>query len=75
MKEYEVVWEIFNLCSNNQMRDVFIEEAQIADVEKYVQNKFVGKDVTYEKSVLENGTVVYDIMTSGIKQRMSFTEI
>ena len=75
MKEYEVVWEIFNLCSNNQMRDVFIEEVQIADTEKYVQSKFAGKDVTYEKSVLDNGTIVYDIMTSDIKQRMSFTEI
>lgn len=75
MKEYEVVWEIFNLCSNNQMRDVFIEEMQIEDTEQYVQKKFAGKEVTYEKSVLENGTVIYDIMTSGIRQRMSFTEI
>ena len=75
MKEYEVVWEIFNLCSNNQMRDVFIEELEIADTEQYVKNKFAGKEVTYEKSVLENGTVIYDIMPSGIHQRMSFTEI
>lgn len=75
MKEYEVVWEIFNLCSNNQMRDVFIAEERIADVESYVRAKFAGKAVTYEKSVLENGTIVYDIMTSDIRQRMSFTEI
>lgn len=74
MKEYEVVWEIFNLCSNNQMRDVFIEEVCIDDTEAYVRNKFVGKDVTYEKSEA-NGSVIYDIMTSGIRQRMSFTEI
>ena len=33
MKEYEVVHEIFNQCSGNQMRDVFIEEAEIADLE------------------------------------------
>ena len=26
MKEYETVWEIFNECANNQMRDVFIDE-------------------------------------------------
>ena len=75
MKEYEVVWEIFNLCSNNQMRDIFIEEIATDDTEKYVQGKFSGKEVSYEKSVLENGTIVYDIMTSEIKQRMSFTEI
>ena len=74
MKEYEVVWEIFNLCSNNQMRDVFIEEVRIADIEDYVQKKFAGEEVTYEKSE-ENGTIIYDIMTSDIKQRMSFTEI
>lgn len=75
MKEYEVIWEIFNLCSNNQMRDIFIEEVQISDTEQYVKNKFVGKDVSYEKSVLEDGTIIYDIMTSDIRQRMSFTEI
>ncbi len=75
MKEYEVVWEIFNLCSNNQMRDVFIEEVQIEDPQAYVQKKFAGKEVSFEKSVLENGTVVFDILTSDIRQRMSFTEI
>lgn len=75
MKEYEVIWEIFNLCSNNQMRDIFIEEVQISDTEQYVKNKFAGKDVSYEKSVLEDGTIIYDIMTSDIRQRMSFTEI
>lgn len=74
MKEYEVVWEIFNLCSNNQMRDVFIEEIETTDPETYVKQKFAGKEVTYEKTVLENGTIVFDIMTSQIKQRMSFTE-
>ncbi|MGI6017674.1 MAG: hypothetical protein ACOX8M_02530 [Marvinbryantia sp.] len=73
MKEYEVVWEIFNLCSNNQMRDVFIEEIETTDPEAYVRQKFAGKEVTYEKTILENGTIVFDIMTSEIKQRMSFT--
>ena len=26
MKNYETIWEIFNKCPNNQMRDVFIDE-------------------------------------------------
>ena len=73
MKEYEVVWEIFNLCSNNQMRDVFIEEIETIDPEEYVKQKFAGEEVSYEKTTLENGTIVFDIMTSQIKQRMSFT--
>lgn len=75
MKEYEVVWEIFNQCSNNQMRDVFFEEVEIDDVEGYVKNKFKGKEVSFEKTVMPDGSIIYDIQTSGIRQRMSFTEV
>lgn len=57
------------------MRDVFFEEVMIADLEEYMQKKYAGKQVSYERTVLENGTIVYDVMTSGIKQRVSFTEI
>ena len=75
MKEYEAVWEIFNLCSGNQMRDVFVEELEIEDLDAFIKNKFKGEDVSYEKSVLADGTVIYDIRTSDISQRYSFTEI
>lgn len=75
MKEYEVVWEIFNKCPRNQMRDIFIEEIEIEDIEQYIQDKFKGKDVSYEKTVQKDGTVIYDIVTSQMKQRCSFTEI
>lgn len=75
MKCYETVWEIFNECANNQMRDVFFDEVEIDDIEEFLHRKFKGKEVSYEKSVLEDGTIVYDIDASGIKQRYSFTEI
>jgi hypothetical protein len=75
LKEYEAVWEIFNLCSGNQMRDVFVEELEIEDLDAFIKNKFKGEDVSYEKSILEDGTVIYDIRTSDISQRYSFTEI
>lgn len=75
MKCYETVWEIFNQCSNNQMRDVFFEEVEIEDIEAFLRNKLKGKDVTMEKTVKEDGTIVYDILASGMKQRYSFTEI
>ena len=71
MKEYEAVWEIFNLCSGNQMRDVFVEELEIEDLDAFIKNKFKGEDVSYEKSILEDGTVIYDIRTSDISQRYS----
>ena len=75
MKSYETVWEIFNECANNQMRDVFIDEIETDDTEGFLERKFKGKEVTFEKQVLKDGTIVYDIMASGIRQRYSFTEI
>lgn len=75
MKEYEAVWEIFNSCANNQMRDVFFEELTLEDPEAYIQEKFRDKELRYEKTVQPDGTVVFDIVTSGIRQRYSFTEI
>ena len=75
MREYETVWEIFNLCSGNQMRDVFIEEIACEDPELYVKNKFKDKEMSYEKTVLEDGTIIFDIMTTEIKQRYTFTPI
>lgn len=75
MKEYEVIWEIFNKCPRNQMRDILVEEVKIEDPEVYIRNKFKGEDVSFEKTVLADGTIVFDIQTSQIKQRCSFTEI
>lgn len=75
MQEYEAVWEIFNQCANNQMRDVFIDEVETEDPELFVKEKFKGRDVSYEKTVMEDGTVVFDILVSGLKQRYTFTRI
>ena len=57
------------------MREVFVEEVELADPEEYVKQKFQGKDVSYDKVILEDGTIMFDIVTSQIKQRCSFTEI
>ena len=46
MKEYELIWEIFNKCPRNQMRDVFVEELELEDPEEYIRNKFKGKEVS-----------------------------
>ena len=74
MKSYEAVWEIFNQCPNNQMQDVFFEELELEDPEQYIREKFKDKDFTYEKTVQPDGTLIFDIVTSGIRQRYSFTE-
>ena len=43
---YEVIHEIFNSCSGNQMRDIFFDEKDfenVEDLEKYVRAKHDGK--------------------------------
>ena len=77
MKEYEVVHEIFNLCSGNQMRDVFIEEIEIpeGEFETYIRNRHKEKEILLEREDLEDGTVCYTVMTAEIKQRYTFAEL
>ena len=55
-KEYETVWEIFNECANNQMRDVFFDEIETDDPEAYIRQKFPDKNLKYEKTVEADGT-------------------
>ena len=74
VKSYETVWEIFNQCPNNQIRDVFIDEIETDDPEEFIREKFRDKEMTYEKTVQKDGTIIFDIITSGIHQRYSFTE-
>ena len=75
MKSYEMIREIFNECQNNQMRDVFIEEVDTDDTDALVRSYCTGGETSCEKSVLANGSIIYDFVTDGIKQRISFTEI
>lgn len=77
IREYETVWEIFNECANNQMRDVFIEEIELDEdgMEDYIRRKIRDRNLTMEKQVQQDGTVVFEIDASGIRQRYSFTQI
>lgn len=74
-KSYETVWEIFNQCANNQMRDVFIEEIETEDTDVYVKSRIKDQNLEWEKQVMPDGTIIYDINASGIRERFSFTEI
>ncbi|MDR0445511.1 MAG: hypothetical protein LBH17_00505 [Oscillospiraceae bacterium] len=77
MREYELTREIFNKCSGNQMRDVFLEELELDDagLDEYVRNYFSGDDISIERFDDGRGSVIFDISISGERQRMSFCEI
>ncbi len=73
-KRYEAIWEIFNKCSGNQMRDVFFEEIETDDPDAYIAGRFQGYHITPEPKD-SAGTLVYEMEADGLRQRMSLTEI
>ena len=70
---YELIREIFNKCSGNQMRDVFVSTVETDDTLAYLKSILVGTDITIEASETRDG-VIYDVVTDGLPQRFSFTE-
>ena len=71
---YELIREIFNKCSGNQMRDVFVSEIETDDPEEYVRSFLVGNDITVDMHRTDNGALLFDVVVDGIRQRFSFTE-
>ena len=70
---YEMIREIFNLCSNNQMRDVFVTEVETDDTDLIAQSFCTGSHCTIEKELRADGVIVYELNTDGLRQRISFT--
>ena len=76
MKTYELVHEIFNQCSGNQMRDVDFTEVETDDPRAYVENFLKShKTVEISEDALTPGTYIYDVTADGLNMRFSFTEI
>ena len=76
MKEFELVHEIFNQCSGNQMRDVDFSEVQTDDPRAWVENFLRShKNVEITEDTLTPGTYIYDVDADGLHERFSFTEI
>ena len=74
MAEYEVVREIQNSCANNQMRDVFFSEVTVEDTDEYVKTFCTGTIIELIRTDKPDGTIVYDIETDGMRQRIGFCE-
>jgi hypothetical protein len=73
--KYEMIREIFNNCSGNQMRDVDVKEIETSDPELTVKEFLIGNSVQCEKFQKPDGSVIFDINTDGILQRVSFSPL
>jgi hypothetical protein len=75
MKEYEMIREIFNNCSGNQMRDVHIDTIETDDVEEYVRAFLDDPKAVVERRDEPDGAIIFDIEVSGLRQRFGFSEV
>ena len=71
--KYEMIREIFNSCSNNQMRDVFVFDVETDDPEEILKDYINTQEDIKDKTILPDGTVIFDVVRSGLRQRYSFT--
>jgi len=75
MQRFELVTEIFNSCSNNQMRDVAISEIETDDPEKYVRELLKGNsELHMEVTEGGPGVTIIDVDADGLRERFSFSE-
>ena len=70
---YELIREIFNKCSGNQMRDVFVSSVETDDPEEYLRSVLVGSEIAVDRTEVRDG-VIFDVVTDGLHQRFSFSE-
>ena len=75
MTEYELVREIQNSCSGNQMRDVFFDEINTDDPEGYVRALLKDEvdELTVERVDDDNLTIFAS--SHGLRQKFLFTMI
>ncbi len=75
MAEYELVREIQNLCRNNQMRDVFIEEVQTDDPAAYVRSQLKGTSISLTTDRHSDGSITVYADCDGLMQKFIFTPV
>lgn len=75
MRSYEVIREIENSCSNNQMRDVFFDEVDCDDPVAYVKSLHAGKIMEIAEDHKPDGSLVIYVTIGNVTQKYIFTEI
>ena len=74
MAEYEVVREIQNSCSGNQMRDVFFDEVETDDPAAYVRS-LLKEDAELTIEVKDEDNLTIFASAHGLNQKFLFTRI
>jgi hypothetical protein len=73
--KYEMIREIFNNCSGNQMRDVDIQTIDTDNIEDCVRIYLDDPKAEVERYEVDGATTVFNIEIAGQRQRFSFTAL
>lgn len=74
MVEYEMIRELFNNCSGKAVP--IVEEIETDDLETFMHtNRYIMPGSNWDRSMTEDGAIVYDVFINGLRCRYSFTEI
>lgn len=69
-----MIRELFDNCSHTATS--YFEEIEADDLDTYMKTKrFILPNSEWHKQELTNGSIVYEVVTSGILNRYTFTEI
>ena len=73
MRTYELCCEIFNQCSNNQMRDVDFQEISVEDTDAYMAS--IEPRAAITRTDMPGGVILSDTDIAGLRKRYSFTPL
>jgi hypothetical protein len=75
MQKYELIRERFTTCSGDRHPQTTMEELTIPDPAAYVQDLFQMEKHLQIQQHQTDSSLVFDVYTSGIHQRFTFTEL
>ena len=64
--EYELIREIFNNCSGNQMRDVFVDDVTTDDPRAWLDAFLGEKNAQIDEFKQPDGTVIFNVDIAGL---------
>ena len=75
MQEYEIVAKFLNGCAGAARPQTYFEEAELANTDDFVRMKHSKDFDRFQKSILEDGRIVYTFDNGTVCYIYEFTEI
>lgn len=75
MKEYEIVAKFCNACAGSSRPQTFFEEAELQDPADFVRQKHARDFDKFQKTVQEDGRILYSYDNGSVMYSYEFTEL